>query len=53
MFKPYVYRAPEIILDNPVDLSYSADLWNLGVTVGGVSNANVVVFHRPISSLRS
>ena len=39
--KPYVYRAPEIILDIP--WTYSADVWNLGVMVS-VSNANVGCF---------
>lgn len=36
--QPYVYRAPEIILDIP--WTYSADIWNVGVMVS-VSNANV------------
>ena len=39
--EPYVYRAPEIILDIP--WTYSADIWNLGVMVS-VSNANVGCF---------
>ena len=39
--QPYVYRAPEIILDIP--WTYSADIWNLGVMVS-VSNANVGCF---------
>ena len=33
--QPYVYRAPEIILDIP--WTYSADIWNLGVMVSASS----------------
>lgn len=40
--QPYVYRAPEIILDIP--WTYSVDIWNVGVMVS-VSNANVWCFH--------
>ena len=36
--QPYVYRAPEIILDIP--WTYSVDIWNVRVMVS-VSNANV------------
>jgi len=36
--QPYVYRAPEIILDIP--WTYSVDIWNVGVMVS-VSNATV------------
>lgn len=36
--QPYVYRAPEIILDIP--WTYSVDPWNVGVMVS-VSNANI------------
>ena len=36
--QPYVYRAPEIILDIP--WTYSVDIWNVGVMVS-VSNVNI------------
>lgn len=36
--QPYVYRAPEIILDIP--WTYSVDVWNVGVMVSA-SNANI------------
>lgn len=36
--QPYVYRAPEIILDIP--WTYSVDIWNLGAMVS-VSNASI------------
>lgn len=39
--QPYVYRAPEIILDIP--WTYSADIWNVGVMVS-VCYANVWCF---------
>lgn len=39
--QPYVYRAPEIILEIP--WTYSIDIWNIGVMVS-VSNANVWCF---------
>ena len=31
--QPYVYRAPEVILDIP--WTYSVDIWNVGVMVSG------------------
>ena len=39
--QPYVYRAPEIMLDIP--WTYSVDIWNLGVMVSEL-NANVWCF---------
>ena len=39
--QPYVYRAPEIILDIP--WTYSVDIWNLGVMVSE-SDANIFCF---------
>jgi len=39
--QPYVYRAPEIILDIP--WTYSVDVWNVGVMVSA-SNANFWCF---------
>ena len=39
--QPYVYRAPEILLDIP--WTYSVDIWNVGVMVS-VPNADVACF---------
>lgn len=41
--QPYVYRAPEIILDIP--WSYSVDIWNVGVMVS-VSTVHACVLYR-------
>lgn len=39
--QPYVYRAPEVILDIP--WTYTVDIWNVGVMVS-ISSANFSCF---------